>query len=173
MLLWQYWKNYPFDSTKIILHFGRTTIIYAENMTLSFPPCAVGENIICAPKMRNNFWSYLIIHFFNITIVIFDFSLVLAKLIFFASLHYFPFYSYLDCYSSFLLLKAIAISFPLLFAIAIKIEKSDNYRDSIIGKAINIWRAIQKRSYEPIYKFNAKNKAKRLRATTFAIAKLE
>ena len=41
---------------------------------------------------------------------------------------------------------------------------------AIVGRAITKWEAIQKRSHEPIYKTHTKNKAKRLRATTFAIA---
>ena len=44
---------------------------------------------------------------------------------------------------------------------------------AIIGRAITIWEAIQKRSHEPIYKTYTKNEAKGLRATTFAIAILE
>ena len=44
---------------------------------------------------------------------------------------------------------------------------------AIVGRAITIWEAIQKRSHEPIYKTNTKIEAKGLRATTFAIAKLE
>ena len=44
---------------------------------------------------------------------------------------------------------------------------------AIVGRAITIWEAIQKRSHEPIYKTYTKIEAKRLRATTFAIAKLE
>ena len=44
---------------------------------------------------------------------------------------------------------------------------------AIVGRAITIWEAIQKRSYEPIYKTHTKIEAKRLRATIFAIAKLE
>ena len=40
-------------------------------------------------------------------------------------------------------------------------------------RAIFIWEAIQKRSNEPIYKTHTKIEAKRLTATTFAIAKLE
>ena len=44
---------------------------------------------------------------------------------------------------------------------------------SIVGRAINIWEAIQKTSHEPIYKTHTKIEAKRLRAITFAIAKLE
>jgi hypothetical protein len=43
----------------------------------------------------------------------------------------------------------------------------------IVGRAITIWEAIQKRSHEPIYKTPTKIEAKRLRATTFAIAMLE
>ena len=44
---------------------------------------------------------------------------------------------------------------------------------AINGRAITIWEAIQKVSHEPIYKTHTKIEAKRLRATTFAIAKLE
>ena len=44
---------------------------------------------------------------------------------------------------------------------------------AIFGRAITIWEAIQIRSHEPIYKTHAKIEAKRLRATTFAFAKLE
>ena len=42
---------------------------------------------------------------------------------------------------------------------------------AIVGRVITIWVAIQKRSHEPIYKTHTKIEAKRLRATTFAIAK--
>ena len=42
-----------------------------------------------------------------------------------------------------------------------------------VGRAITIWEAKQKRSQEPIYKTPTKIEEKRLRATTFAIAKLE
>ena len=41
-----------------------------------------------------------------------------------------------------------------------------------IARAIIICGAIQKISHEPIYKTHTKIKAKRLRATTFGIAKL-
>jgi len=44
---------------------------------------------------------------------------------------------------------------------------------AIVGRAITIWEAIQKRSYEPIYKTHTKIEAKRIRATTFAIVKSE
>ena len=44
---------------------------------------------------------------------------------------------------------------------------------AIVGRAITIWEAIQKRSNEPIYKTVTKKKAKRVRETTFAFAKLE
>jgi hypothetical protein len=37
---------------------------------------------------------------------------------------------------------------------------------AIVGRAITIWEAIQKRSHEPIYKTYAKLEAKGLRATT-------
>ena len=43
----------------------------------------------------------------------------------------------------------------------------------IVERAIIIWETIQKISHEPIYKTYAKVEAKRLRATTFAVAKLE
>ena len=44
---------------------------------------------------------------------------------------------------------------------------------AIVGRAITIWEAIQKGSHEPIYKTHTIIKAKRLRATTSAIVKLE
>ena len=37
---------------------------------------------------------------------------------------------------------------------------------AIVGRAITIWEAIQKRSHEPIYKTYTKNEAKGLRAIT-------
>ena len=43
----------------------------------------------------------------------------------------------------------------------------------IVGWAITIWEAIQKRSHKTIYKTYTKIEATRLRVTTFAIAKLE
>ena len=43
----------------------------------------------------------------------------------------------------------------------------------IVGTAITVYGAIQKRSHKSIYKTNTRNEAKRLRATTLAIAKLE
>ena len=43
---------------------------------------------------------------------------------------------------------------------------------AIVGRAITVWEAIQKRSLEPIYKSHTKNEAKILRATTFAKLKL-
>ena len=57
---------------------------------------------------------------------------------------------------------AIAILFHFLFAITL-----------IVGSVITIQRAIQKRSYDNIYKPDTKNEAKRLRATIFAITELE
>ena len=44
---------------------------------------------------------------------------------------------------------------------------------AIVGRAITIQEAKQKRSHEPIYKTHTKIEAKRLRAITLAIAKLE
>ena len=43
----------------------------------------------------------------------------------------------------------------------------------IVGRAITIWRAIQKRTNESMFKTDTKYEAKRLRATVFAIAKLK
>ena len=43
---------------------------------------------------------------------------------------------------------------------------------SIVERAITIWGTMQKRSNESINKTDAKNEAKRLRATTFAISKM-
>ena len=42
---------------------------------------------------------------------------------------------------------------------------------TIVGRAIAKWEAIKKRSQEIIYKTYTKISAKRLRATTFAIAR--
>ena len=42
-----------------------------------------------------------------------------------------------------------------------------------VRRTITIWKVIQKGSHEPILKSNTKKEAKRLRATTLAIAKLE
>ena len=44
---------------------------------------------------------------------------------------------------------------------------------AIVRRAITILEAIQKRSHEPFYKTHTKIEAKKLKATTFAIAKLE
>ena len=63
--------------------------------------------------------------------------------------------------SLFLALKGEAKRLPLLFA------------NAIVGRMITIWEAIQKRGHERIYKTHAKIEAQRLRATTFAIAKLK
>ena len=72
--------------------------------------------------------------------------------------------NYSDSCRSFSIIKAIAINFSLLFTIAFKIEKCNN--------VITLCRAIENRTYEPIYN-NTKKEAKRLRATTFAITRLE
>ena len=51
--------------------------------------------------------------------------------------------------------------------------KNNNFFYCKVGRAIAKWGAIMKISHEPIYKTGTKNKAKRLRTTTFAFAKLE
>ena len=70
-----------------------------------------------------------------------------------------------------MLLEPIAKRFLLLFANAFKSVKT--LAVAIVGRAINIREATQKRSHESSYKTYTKNEAKRLRATTIAIAKLE
>ena len=45
-------------------------------------------------------------------------------------------------------------------------KKSTTIAVAIVGRAITIWEAIQKRSHEPIYKTYTKIEAKGLRATT-------
>ena len=45
--------------------------------------------------------------------------------------------------------------------------------NALVERVITLWGTKQKRSDEPMYKTNAKNEAKRLIATTFAIAKLK
>ena len=69
-----------------------------------------------------------------------------------------------------MILKAIAIRLLLLFANAFKHKRATTIAVAIVGREITIWEAIQKKSYEPIYKTH--KKIKRLRATSFAIAKL-
>ena len=44
--------------------------------------------------------------------------------------------------------------------------RTTNIAVAIVGRAISIWEAIEKRSHEPIYKIYTKNEAKGLRATT-------
>ena len=61
------------------------------------------------------------------------------------------------------LMKAIAVSCTFLFANASK----------DLERAITIWEAKQGRSHSLMFKTDTKNKAKRLRATTFAIRMLE
>ena len=39
--------------------------------------------------------------------------------------------------------------------------------NAIVGRAITIWKAIQKRSHEPIYKAHTKIEAKKFRGTTY------
>jgi hypothetical protein len=51
---------------------------------------------------------------------------------------------------------AIAKRLPLLFANAFKSERVTTFAVAIVGRAITIWEAIQKRSHEPIYKTNTK-----------------
>ena len=61
----------------------------------------------------------------------------------------------------------------LLFANASKSVKERQLAAAIVGRAITIWEAIQNRSPEPINKTHTKIEGKRLKATTFAITKLE
>ena len=44
---------------------------------------------------------------------------------------------------------------------------------AIVGRAITVWEAIQKRSHEPIYKNLYKKWSKGIKSDNFAIAKLE
>ena len=44
--------------------------------------------------------------------------------------------------------------------------RATTFAIAIVGRAITIWEAIQKRSHEPIYKTYTKIEAKRLRVTT-------
>ena len=128
--------------------------------------------------------------FYKIAIEILDFSLSplvkLSLLIFlsnfwynfFASFLYFPFYSHCSlnyCESnscpSFLLLLAIAISFPLNFVLPLSLKKATTIAKDIV--AITTQRAIEKRSHESMNKFNTKKLSKELKVKTFAFAKLK
>ena len=75
--------------------------------------------------------------------ILFDIS---ALLLFDGSISLSVYHCDSDSCRSFSLLKAIAKRLPLLFAKAI----------AIVGRAITIWEAIQKRSHKPIYKTNTK-----------------
>ena len=86
----------------------------------------------------------------------------LSLLIFLVSVLYFFFNG------SFTLLKAIAKRYYLS-----EPKRAITIAVIIVGQAITILEAIQKRNHEPIYETDTKNIAKRLRAITFAIAKVE
>ena len=61
-------------------------------------------------------------------------------------------------------MKAIAICVLLLFAHAFKRVKLPTIAIAIVGRAITVWEALQKRSHETIYKTCTKIEAKGLRA---------
>ena len=116
----------------------------------------VSGNIIGAPKIRNNFHA-LKFYFFSHSIAMLDFSHLLSFL-------YFPFYSYrssnycdsINSCHSFSPLKAIAIGFSFLFAIAFKSKKE------LYGRQLKKC---------PILLTIQRNKAKRLIVTNVVIAK--
>ena len=64
------------------------------------------------------------------------------------------------------------IALPTI-ALSLKCKRATTIAVAIVGRVIPIWEVIQKRSHEPIYKTYTKIWAKRLRATSFAIGKLE
>ena len=66
-------------------------------------------------------------------------------------------------------MKAIAICVLLLFANAFKRKRATTIVVAIVGRAITIWEAIQKRSHEPIHK----TYTKMIKSDNFAIANLE
>ena len=62
-------------------------------------------------------------------------------------------FNYRDSFRSFSVLKAIAKRLSLLFANAFKERKrATTIAVAIVGRAITIWEAIEKRSHEPTYK---------------------
>ena len=66
------------------------------------------------------------------------------------------------------LLKAIGLSFPLLFAFAFKIEKKETaLAIAIVGRAITIQRAIQERSHESMFKADKKKWSKEVKSDNF------
>ena len=70
--------------------------------------------------------------------------------------------------------KVIALpTIAIAIIVALSRKRATTIAVAIVGRAITIWEAIQKRSHEPNYKTHTKIEAKRLRATTFSIAKLE
>ena len=120
--------------------------------------CTVGENIIATTKIRNN---YCAIQSFKFRIL----PLVnVSLLIIFASFFY-------QFFTSFLM--ALSLKLSLFHALKGDSEKITNYFfanafKSVKERQLHIWEAIQKRSYEPIYKTHTKIEAKKLRAITFA-----
>ena len=72
----------------------------------------------------------------------------------------------IDSCRSFSNIEAITQSFPLLFAIAFKSKKR------LVERAMTIERAIEKEAMSQCIKLIKKNKAKKLRVTTFTIARV-
>ena len=64
----------------------------------------------------------------------------------------------------------MVICFSLLFAIVFKNEKTTTITIAIFTRAITIFGAIEKRSHEPLYKFDTNNKSDRLGATSYSFA---
>ena len=64
--------------------------------------------------------------------------------------------------------------FNLYFSLSpLRLKKATTVTIAIVGIAITIQRAIEKRSHESMCKTDTKGEAKRLRTTTFALAKLK
>ena len=61
----------------------------------------------------------------------------------------------------FSLLLLFLFAFPIVFTLPTIVG-------TIVGSAITIWEAIQKRIHEPIYKMDTKNEAKRLKTTAIS-----
>ena len=71
--------------------------------------------------------------------------------------------------------RQLSLFIVLYFSISpLRAKKSNNYRYiTIIRRALTIRGSLQKRSHEYMYKTDTKSEAKRIRATTHVIAKLE
>ena len=86
---------------------------------------------------------------------------------FFASLLYFPFYSYRNSWRSFSPFKAIAISFHFFCNPLWEGRIATTITVAIVGRAITICGALEQGSHEPTYKTDTKKLSKEIKSDNF------